>query len=94
VIRGHDYVEGVLTRSELLNVQLPHKFETQLLKEAHEKARSEQKEFTEDASMVFNYFPQTKIKVCEGMEYDIKLTTRIDMLAGEQIYKEFFVRRK
>jgi len=94
VVRGHEYVEGVLTRSELVNVQLPHKFETKLIKEAHEKALAENKEFTEDASMIFNYFPNTQIKVCEGMEYDIKLTTRIDMLAGEQIYNEYFVRRK
>jgi 2-C-methyl-D-erythritol 4-phosphate cytidylyltransferase len=39
VLRGQDHVEGVLTRSELFNVQLPQKFETSGLKEAHDKAR-------------------------------------------------------
>lgn len=94
VVRGHQYVEGVLTRSELINVQLPQKFETKLLKEAHNKAIADNKEFTEDASMVYYYYPDTKIKVCPGLDYNIKLTTRMDMLAGEQIYDEFFRRRK
>lgn len=94
VVRGHQNVEGLLTRSELVNVQLPQKFDTSLLKEAHEKAYKDNVEFTEDASMVFHYFPETVIKICEGLDYDIKLTTRIDMLAGEQIYDDIFRRRK
>lgn len=94
VVRGHAQVEGLLTRSELVNVQLPQKFETRLLKEAHEQASKEGVEFTEDAGMVFKYFPETTIAICPGMDYDIKLTTRIDMLAGEQIYDDVFRRRK
>lgn len=94
VVRGHNNVEGLLTRSELVNVQLPQKFDTALLKRAHEKALKDNVEFTEDASMVFHYFPETVIKICEGLDYDIKLTTRIDMLAGEQIYDDIFRRRK
>lgn len=94
VLKGHDYVEGLTERSELLNVQLPQKFETRMLKEAHEKAKAEGREFTEDAGMVYLYHPETPIKVVEGMDYDLKLTTRIDMLAGEQIYKDVFSRRR
>jgi len=94
VVRGHETVEGLLTRSELVNVQLPQKFDTSLLREAHEKAKVDKLEFTEDASMVYHYFPSTKIQICEGLDYDIKLTTRIDMLAGEQIYEDVFGRRK
>ena len=94
VIKGHQKVEDLLTRSELINVQLPQKFETRLLKEAHAKALAEGAEFTEDASMVFNYFPQTTINICQGMEYNVKLTTRIDLLVGEQIYDDVFRRRK
>ena len=87
-------MEGLLKRSDLVNVQLPQKFETKLLVSAHQKAEAEEMEFTEDASMVFHYFPETDIKICEGMDYNIKLTTRIDMLAGEQIYDDIFRRRK
>lgn len=94
VVRGHEKIEGLLTRSELINVQLPQKFETKLLKDAHEKASKDNIEFTEDASMVYYYFPDTEIKICPGLDYDIKLTTRIDMLAGEQIYDDIFRRRK
>lgn len=94
VLRGHENVEGVLTRSELFNVQLPQKFETTLLKEAHEKARSEGMAFTEDASQVFHYFPETRIHILKGRDYNVKLTTRIDMLAGEIIYDDVFRRRK
>ena len=94
VLRGHDRVEGILTRSELVNVQLPQKFQTKLLKEAHRKAAEEHLEFTEDASMIYHYFHDTDIAICPGLDYDIKLTTRMDMLTGEQIYDEFFGRRK
>lgn len=94
VLKGHGYVEGLLERSELFNVQLPQKFETRLLKDVHERAVAENREFTEDASMIYYYHPDVPIKVCEGMDYDIKLTTRIDMLAGEQIYEDVFSRRK
>lgn len=94
VLKGHEYVEGLLDRSELVNVQLPQKFETRLLKEVHERAAAEGREFTEDAAMIYLYHPEVPIKVCEGMDYDIKLTTRIDMLAGEQIYEDIFSGRR
>ena len=94
VVKGHAKFEGLLTRSELVNVQLPQKFETRLLKAAHDKAVADGLEFTEDGSMIYHYFPDVYVKICEGMDYDIKLTTRIDMLAGEQIYDDIFRRRK
>lgn len=94
VIRGNEKVQGLLKRSELVNVQLPQKFETAVIKEAMEKAVAEGKEFTEDASMVFNYFPNLDIVISEGMDYDIKLTTRMDMLMGEKIYDDYFRMRK
>jgi len=93
VVRGHSTVESLLTRSELVNVQLPQKFETQLLLSAHEKAVQDDLLFTEDASLVFHYFPQTQIRICPGMDYNIKITTRIDMLAGEIIYEDVFSKR-
>ena len=94
VVKGHSKVEGILNRSELVNVQLPQKFETSLLKAAHQKALEEGVEFTEDGSMIFHYFPDAHIEICKGMDYNLKLTTRIDMLAGEQIYDDIFRRRK
>jgi len=94
VIKGHERVEGILDRSELVNVQLPQKFDANLLKEAHDKAAQEKRVFTEDAGLVYYYYPNTKIKICEGMDYNIKLTTSMDLMTGEIIYKEYFARRK
>lgn len=94
VIKGHEYVEGLLTRSELMNVQLPQKFNTKLILEAHLKAEAENMAFTEDASLLYHYKPETKIKIIKGKDYNIKMTTRMDMLTGEIIYDEVFRRRK
>ena len=94
VVEGHENVEGILDRSSLVNVQLPQKFNTKLIRDAHLKAEAENAFFTEDASLLFHYNPETKIKIVKGKEYNIKLTTRIDMLAGEIIYDEIFRRRK
>ena len=94
VVKGHDYVEGLLYRSELVNVQLPQKFNTKKIYDAHLKASKEQKNFTEDASLLHYYDPDLKIKIVKGRDYNIKFTTRIDMLAGEVIYDEIFRRRK
>lgn len=94
VIEGHDIVEGILDRSKLVNVQLPQKFNTRTLQEAHAKAEGEKRLFTEDAGLLFNYYPDINIKICEGMDYNIKLTTSMDLVMGEMIYKEYFARRK
>lgn len=94
VVEGHEHVEGILDRSALVNVQLPQKFNTKLILDAHLKAESEGKFFTEDASLLFHYNPKTEIKIIKGKEYNVKVTTRIDMLAGEIIYDEIFRRRK
>ena len=55
VLKGHDYVEGLLERDELVNVQLPQKFDRARLTAAHEAARRDGASFTEDASLFFRY---------------------------------------
>ncbi len=94
VVKGSETVEAQLNRSELVNVQLPQKFNSNILLDAHIKAENEGKEFTEDASLLFDYYPDIKIKICKGKEHNIKLTTRTDMIIGEQIYEDGFRRRK
>lgn len=94
VVKGQDQVEGLLTRSELINVQLPQKFNTELIMSAHLQAEAERNTFTEDASLLYHYHPETYIHVVEGREYNLKITTRVDILLGEIIYDEFFRRRK
>lgn len=94
VLKGHENVEGILNRSELVNVQLPQKFKTKLLMQSHIRANEEGRTFTEDVSLVYNYNPDTFIKIIRGKEYNIKITNRIDMLTGEILYDEYFRRRK
>ncbi len=85
------FISENLVRDELINVQLPHKFESKLLLEAHEKAREEGLSFTEDASLFYHYNPDKKIKVLPGSLYNIKITTPVDLVTCEEIYKEFIV---
>ncbi len=94
VLKGHESVEGILKRSELVNVQLPQKFDRKLLMEAHEKALRDKAFFTEDASLLYSCNPSVRIDILPGPEYNIKITTPMDMLLGEVIYKEFFSGRK
>lgn len=94
VLKGDSYVTGLLNRSELVNVQLPQKFNTELLKEAHKRAIVDKKKFTEDASQIYYYNPEIRIKIIEGKDYNVKITTPTDMITGELIYKEYFAGRK
>ena len=55
VLKGHEYVEGLLERDELVNVQLPQKFDRGKLLAAHEAARRRRRDFTEDAGLFFQY---------------------------------------
>ena len=93
VLKGNGKVEDILNRSELVNVQLPQKFNTELLKSAHYKAIDDGKVFTEDASLVYYYYPDVNIRIIEGKDYNIKVTTPTDMIIGKIIYDEYFSRR-
>ncbi|MBS4218970.1 2-C-methyl-D-erythritol 4-phosphate cytidylyltransferase [Bacillus sp. FJAT-49711] len=87
VLQGKSVIEGNLERDELVNVQLPHKFQRKKLLYAHECAREDRLEFTEDASLLFHYF-QSEITILKGSEVNIKITKPIDRKIAEAIYKE------
>ncbi len=92
VLAGHDYVEDTLERSRLVNVQLPQKFDAKQLMAAHESARAENRDFTEDASMLYHY-QQSQIRILEGSERNIKITDPTDLIIGEAIYNEYVLGR-
>lgn len=92
VLAGHEYVEGTFERSELVNVQLPQKFDAAVLRRAHELAREEGRDFTEDASMVFHY-ETGQVRILEGSEKNIKITDPTDLTIGEAIYNEYILGR-
>lgn len=93
VVQGRESVCGVLDRDLLVNVQLPQKFNIAVLKEAHEAARKQDKVFTEDAGMVYEYTGE-KIKIIRGSSENIKITEPIDMVVGEIIYEEHIKGRR
>lgn len=92
VLKGKSYVTENLDRSELINVQLPQKFETSALTQAHEKARKEGNVYTEDASLMFANSDK-KIKILKGTSYNIKITEPLDLILGEIIYKDIITNR-
>lgn len=92
VLLGHDFVEGTFERSALVNVQLPQKFDAAVLRRAHELAREDGRDFTEDASMVFHY-ETGPVRILEGTEKNIKITEPTDLVIGEAIYNEYVLGR-
>lgn len=91
VLKGHDYVEDLLRRDELVNVQLPQKFDRTKLMAAHEAARREAASFTEDASL-FHRYAGEPVRILPGSERNIKITLPTDIVTAEAIYADLIGR--
>jgi D-ribitol-5-phosphate cytidylyltransferase len=91
VLRGHDYVEGLLDRDELINVQLPQKFDRAKLLAAHEAARADGSSFTEDASL-FVQHAHERVRILPGSERNVKITVPADIVMAEALYADFLGR--
>ena len=92
VLKGHEYVEDLLERSELVNVQLPQKFDAVLLRTAHDAARRDEATFTEDASLFFRY-AEAPVRILAGSERNLKITVPTDLIIAEAIYADVVGRR-
>lgn len=78
-LNSEGVVEKVLNRDRLGVVQTPQAFRTQTIKEAHAKAKLENKtDFTDDAGMVL-YYNLAQVKTVLGDENNIKVTYRCDI---------------
>ena len=66
VLKGHEYVEDLLERDELVNVQLPQKFDRAALAAAHDAARRDGASFTEDASL-FHRYADAQVRILPGL---------------------------
>jgi 2-C-methyl-D-erythritol 4-phosphate cytidylyltransferase len=93
VVIGGNQITNILNREELVNVQLPQKFQRSRLLAVHKRARMEGKHFTEDASMMF-YYDKLPIEILTGSPYNIKITESIDLLIAETIYKDYIIKRE
>ncbi len=91
VLRGHDYVEGLLDRDELVNVQLPQKFDRAKLLAAHEASRAAGTSFTEDASLFVQHTGE-QVRILPGSERNVKITVPADIVMAEALYADFIGR--
>lgn len=91
VLKAHDYVDGLLERSELINVQLPQKFDHAELLAAHEAARRDEAHFTEDASLFYQYSDEP-VRVLPGSDRNIKITVPVDIVVADAIYADMMGR--
>jgi D-ribitol-5-phosphate cytidylyltransferase len=91
VVRGHEYVEGLLERSELVNVQLPQKFDRAALLAAHEAAREDGASFTDDSTL-FHAYNADPIRILPGADRNIKVTVPTDVVTAEAIYADLMGR--
>jgi len=92
VLKGHEYVEDLLERSELVNVQLPQKFDADALRRAHDAARQDDAHFTEDASLFFRY-ADAPVRILAGSERNLKITVPTDLIVAEALYADMVGRR-
>lgn len=92
VLKGHEYVEDLLERSELVNVQLPQKFDAGRLRVAHDAARRDGVTFTEDASLFFRY-AGGPVRILAGSDRNVKITVPTDLIIAEAIYADLVGRR-
>lgn len=65
-------------RDELILAQTPQGGKTSLFREAYLKAKKDNLEFTDDISVVLNYF-DVDVKLIEGEYRNIKITTKEDL---------------
>ena len=86
-------IATVFNRDELLNIQLPQKFNTKLLIEAHKYYFENNVSFTDDSSL-FTSYKEKSVEFIEGSEYNVKITTQLDLLLAEQIYNSIFLSRE
>lgn len=81
-------VQGVLQRNSLRNIQLPQKFSTAELKEAHAEAERKGLTFTEDMTLVHSSgFP---VYYLDGKEENIKVTNPLDLAVVETILRAYY----
>ena len=73
-------VEATLDRSVLWAVQTPQGFRVDLLREAHDKARRDGAEATDDAMLVERLGHQ--VRVVPGLPGNVKITTPADLRAA------------
>ena len=87
VLKGHEYVEDLLERDELVNVQLPQKFDRAKLMAAHEAARRDERDLHRGRQPVPPLRGE-RVRILPGSERNIKITVPTDIVTAEAIYAD------
>jgi len=85
VSSGTEYMDGILERKTLHNVQLPQVFDRAVLLAAHDQARTEGFSANEDGVLVFR--AGQRVRFIPGTENNIKITTPLDMIIAEKMVR-------
>ncbi|HAC61972.1 MAG TPA: 2-C-methyl-D-erythritol 4-phosphate cytidylyltransferase [Cyanothece sp. UBA12306] len=86
IVDHHNFVQSTPDRSHLWAAQTPQGFDVKLLKECHEKGRKLEWEVTDDAALFERC--QLPVKIVEGEETNLKVTTPIDLTLAEFILRK------
>ncbi|MCP3682553.1 MAG: 2-C-methyl-D-erythritol 4-phosphate cytidylyltransferase [bacterium] len=78
-----NFVDETLDRSSLWLMQTPQTFKSEIIKEAHEKAKEENFIGTDEASLVERI--GKKVRITKGSYDNIKITTPDDLIVAEKI---------
>lgn len=86
-IDGKGFFVNAEERSSLRALQTPQVFKTSLIKSAHEKAKAEGLEFTDDCSLFAHY--GGKVFITDGEENNIKITVPEDIPIAGMLMEEY-----
>ncbi|WP_267383146.1 2-C-methyl-D-erythritol 4-phosphate cytidylyltransferase [Cyanobacterium sp. uoEpiScrs1] len=85
VVDKHKFIKNTPNRSQLWAAQTPQGFDVKLLKKCHEKGRICNWEVTDDSALFEKC--QLPVKIMEGEETNLKVTTPTDLKIAEYILK-------
>ncbi len=85
VVNSKGFVDRTLIRNELRKIQTPQGFKKEIFLEIYKQMKPKKMIVTDDASLAeqLGY----KVKIINGEEKNIKITTRLDLLLAENILK-------
>ncbi|MDD3478314.1 MAG: 2-C-methyl-D-erythritol 4-phosphate cytidylyltransferase [Candidatus Izemoplasmatales bacterium] len=78
------FLSSTLPRPNLVRIQTPQAFVTEEIKKAHEKAYASGRVYPDDASLYQGELSKP-VRIVLGDEYNIKATTKMDLLVLEEI---------
>ncbi|WP_036478233.1 2-C-methyl-D-erythritol 4-phosphate cytidylyltransferase [Myxosarcina sp. GI1] len=86
VVDSNKYIQDTPDRSNLWAAQTPQGFEVKLLKECHQRGKKSGWQVTDDAALFEKC--QLPVKIVEGEETNLKVTTPEDLAIAESILRQ------